>query len=240
MISNKSSIVIPDERQLPNYKVIRGARADGTAMILRVDPKLQMTLNEARKRVVEKKWDYVAIVAGLPGAGKSTLAQTLARYLCPSFDSTYIAFTAEEFIEITNNCPEHSSVVLDESFASLNAKVSMSNDFIKIVNHLQLIRQKHLFIFLCLPNFFDLSKGVAVFRASHLFVAYPTEDGDRGRFLAFDRDAKRKLYIKGSKFMDYNAEKANYFGQFWQNDVVPEMIYEGLKKKHLTILRHEY
>jgi hypothetical protein len=218
--------------ELPKYKVMRGKDRNGKPMFVRVDPKLQRTFNDAIKRN-KKNWDYVCIVAGIPGAGKSQFARVHARYLCPWFDEKYIAFNHEQFIEITNNAPEYSAVILDESFASLNTKMTMSPEFAAIVNHLQLIRKKRLFIFLCLPNFFDLSKGVAIFRASHLFVVYEFDDGERGRFLVFDRDSKRKLYIKGKQYMDYNAEKANYFGRFYNDEIVPEDIYEELKNKNL-------
>jgi adenylate kinase family enzyme len=192
------------------------------------------TLDNVIHRVKNKNWDYVCIIAGLPGSGKSTLARTCAKYCCPWFDLTHVAFTADEFIEITNNCAEYSSVILDESFESLNSRTTMTPDFLKVINHLQIIRQKHLFIFLCLPNYFDLAKNVAIFRASHLFVTYPTEKGDRGRFLAFDRDTKRQLFVKGMKYMDYNCIKANYVGDFWKNEgIIDEEAYEGMKVSHL-------
>lgn len=201
-------------------------------MFIRIDPKLQRTLDKARRRN-KKNWDYVAVVAGIPGSGKSTFVQSVARYCCPWFDESYIAFNHEQFVDITNKAPEYSAVVLDESFQSLNSKLVMSPEFTEIINHLQIIRIKKLYIFLCLPNFFDLTKGVAIFRTSHLFVIYADDEGNRGRFLAFDRDGKRWLYIKGSKFMDYNAQKANFFGQYWDDEVVPRDLYEELKIKHL-------
>ncbi len=189
---------------------------------------------EKVKEVVQKKdFDYVAIIAGLPGAGKSNFAITLAKYFCPWFDHTYIAYTAEQFIELTNNCPKRSSVVLDESFASLNSKVGMSSDYLKVVNHLQLIRQKNLFILLCLPNFFDLNKGIAIYRTSHLFVIYGKKFGDRGSFSAFDRDNKKMLYIKGQKYMNYNCVKPNFRGQFTKQKALPVEIYDKLKLQHL-------
>jgi len=192
------------------------------------------TLDFAIYRVKKKNWDYVSVIAGLPGSGKSTLARVCAKYCCPWFDLDHVAFTADEFVNITNTCAEYSSVILDESFASLNSRTTMTPDFLKVINHLQIIRQKHLFIFLCLPNFFDLAKNVAIFRASHLFVTYPTEEGDRGRFLAFDRDGKRVLFVKGMKFMDYNCVKANFIGDFWLNRrICDEEVYESMKKKHL-------
>ena len=201
---------------------------------LRLDSLQASTLDKAKFRVLKKNWDYVALVVGLPSSGKSTLAISCAKYCCPWFDETYIAFNADEFIELTKNCRENSSVMLDESFASLNSRTTMTEDFIKIVNHLQLIRQKLLFIFLCLPNFFDLAKGIAIFRSSHLFVTYADEEGDRGRFLAFDRDAKRKLYVKGSKYMDYNCVKSNYYAVFFKNEgIVNDKAYLNAKYQHL-------
>lgn len=198
-----------------------------------IDQNLSKNLDNAIIRVKKKNWDYVGIVSGLPGSGKSTLAKTIAKYFDPNFSEKNIAFSDEEFINLTNNVPEHSAVILDESFASLNTKIALSGEFLRIVNHLQLIRQKHLFIILCLPNFFDLSKGIAIFRASHLFVVYD-EQGDRGRFLVFDREAKRKLYVLGSKFMNYSAAKANFHGRFTINSkIVDEKIYEARKRQHL-------
>lgn len=213
--------------------VISAKRNDGTEITFYMDGYLRKALDVAIQRVKKKNWDYLAIVSGLPGAGKSTLAKTIAKYCCPWFDETYIAFTDDAFIDITTSCPEYSAVVLDESFASLNTKISLTPEFLKIINHIQLIRQRHLFIIFCIPNFFDLTKGIAIFRSSHLFVVYDTE-GDRGHFIAFDRDQKKKLYILGSKFIDYHATEANFHGKFALNkDIIDEKIYEDRKKEHL-------
>jgi hypothetical protein len=215
-------------------KIKIGVKENGSPKIMRIDSLIRVELDKVKTRVKKKNWDYVALVAGIPGSGKSTLARTFARYFCKWFDESYIAFTGDEFIDITNNCPEYSSVILDESFASLNSKVSMSEDFVKIINHLQIIRQKHLFIFLCLPNFFDLAKGISIFRSSHLFVTYADAEGNRGHFLVFDRDNKRKLYVRGGKYMDYNAQKANFYAKFWENnDILNLNLYEDMKNRHL-------
>ena len=198
-----------------------------------MDGILKKNFDEVIKRVRTKNWDYVCIVSGLPGSGKSNFAQNCARFLCSWFDHTYIAFSDKDFIRITNECPEYSSVILDESFQSLNTRVSNSTAFLRIINHLQLIRQKHLFIFLCLPNFFDLSKGVAIFRSSHLFYVYATPSGDRGRFCAFSRENKRELYIRGLKFLNYNVVRANFHGRFPLQKCVDNKIYDAMKRKHL-------
>lgn len=168
-------------------------------------------------------------------SGKSTLMRTtIAPYLAETLNNIYIVFTADDFVKTSNECPENSVILVDEGFADWNSRQSTRNTFLKLVNHAQLIRQKHLYILICLPNFFDLSKTIAIFRSSHLFVTYATDRGRRGQFLAFGRDKKRELYIKGSKYMDYNCVRANFVGNFRMNKgLMDDEGYERLKKRHL-------
>ena len=171
---------------------------------------LHQELSEVKKVVNNNDFDYVALFCGLPGMGKSTLAQSVAKFLDPNFTIDNICMTADEFVEKTTTLPKHSAVILDESFASLNSRVATSRDFLRILNHLQIIRQRNLFVMLCLPNFFDLGKPISIYRSQHLFVVYGSEYGKRGDFAAFGRDKKRNLYIKGIKFLNYHAEKPNF------------------------------
>lgn len=174
-------------------------------------------------------------------SGKSTLARTtIAPYLAKTLDNIYIVFDGDEFVRISNECPENSVVLIDEGFADWNSRQSTRNAFLKLVNHAQLIRQKHLYILICLPNFFDLSKTMAIFRSSHLFVTYANDKGHRGQFLAFGRDRKRELYIKGSKYMDYNCVRSNFVGNFRMNKgLMDDEGYEKLKRRHLLMQNSE-
>lgn len=201
-----------------------------------IDENLKKNLDEVKDSVLKKGWDYVAVVSGIVGVGKSTFAQKICKYLDSSFNTKericFKAMGEDGFLERTTKGTLGQAFMLDESFADLNTRMSKGSDFVKIINHLQLIRQRGLFLILCLPNFFDLSKGVAVFRASHLFVVY--HDGfNRGYFCAYGRDEKRKLYVKGSKYMDYNAEKPNFRGRFTKEWVADLKLYEELKYAHL-------
>jgi len=211
-------------------------KEDGTEDTLYFHELLIKNLDDVKNAVIKKGWDYLAIVSGIPGVGKSTLAQQICKYLDPTFNAKErICFTGtgeKGFIERTTNGKLGQAFMLDESFESLNSRVSGSSEFLKIINHLQLIRQKGLFMILCLPNFFDLSKGIAIFRASHLFVVY-SDSFQRGFFAAFGRDEKRRLYVKGNKFVDYNAEKPNFRGDFRQKWVVDKDLYDNLKVQHL-------
>ena len=225
-----TKLEIPEEPK-QKYKVWRGYKND-KPFFVRADPKLQTVFNNALNRN-KRNWDYVAIVAGIPGAGKSTFAMQGARYLDPNFDESKIAFNAEQFIKITNDAEPYSAVVLDESFHDLNSRSKMSYAFMEVVGHLQLLRQKRLYIFLCLPNFFDLSQDIAIFRASHLFYVYEYDNGMRGRFRFYDRNSKTRLYVMGKKFMNYDCVRGIFFGNFYDDEVVDEEKYLKMKEEHL-------
>ena len=189
-------------------------------------------LDRVKKSVLLKGWDYVAIVSGIPGVGKSTFAQSVAKYLDPNFESWQICFTAKEFREKTSVGKKGQAFILDESFADMNSTLSKDPEFIATMNHLQLLRQKNLFIFLILPDFFSLNKTIAVFRASHLFVPYANEY-NRGTVAVFGRDTKRTLYFKGKQFCDYHAAEPNFrtvFQGHWFCDFAD---YENRKNEHL-------
>jgi len=202
-----------------------------------LDANLRKNLDNVKNAVLHKNFDYLSIIAGNCGVGKSTLAQQICKYLDNSFNTKdRICFTGigkEGLIKRTSNAKLGQAFMLDESFASMNTKLSRNYEFMKIVNHLQLIRQKGLFIILCLPNFFDLNKGIAIFRASHLFVVYTRESYNRGYFAAFDRERKKELYVKGIKFLNYHAVKPNFRGRFVKKWVTDFKLYEKLKAEHL-------
>jgi len=197
-----------------------------------LDENLKKNLDEIKDSVLNKGWDYVCVIAGIPGAGKTTFAQQVATYLDPTFDVDRICFTGKDYINKTEEGKLGQAFQLDESFADLNTMMSRNPDFIAIIDHLQTIRKRGEFHILILPDFFTLARGVAVFRTSHLFVVY-ADRFERGRFAAFGRDNKRKLYNKGKPFSDYHAEEPNFRGRFVSKKIIDWEEYERRKDKHL-------
>ena len=198
---------------------------------------LKVNLMEVQKAVLTKNWDYLSIISGYPGTGKSTLAQRICKCLDPTFTTKdRICFTGtgeDGLIERTSVAKKGQAFMLDEGFLDLNTRVTRSPEFSKIVSHLQLIRQKGLFIIVCLPNFFELSKGIAVFRASHLFVVFKDEKWSRGSFAAFSKVKKKKLYVDGNRYMDYDCVKPSWKSSFSGKWIADQPLYEKLKAKHL-------
>lgn len=213
--------------------VTSGKNKDGSPCEFYLDENVKKNLDVIKERVTKRGWDSVILIAGLPGAGKSHFVQFLARYLDSTFEAEDYCFDADQWIEATSNKPKHSSIPIDECFDMLNNKITMSKDYQKMVSHIQLLRQQGHFLFLLLPNFFDLGKAMALYRSSILFVIYTDENGRRGRFACYDRSSKKQLYIKGSKAMDYGCVQPNFRGRFQKAPIIDWDLYEANKKAHL-------
>lgn len=198
---------------------------------LYIDENLKKNLDNVKDSVYNKKWDYFVVIAGIPRVGKSTFAQQIASYLDPTFNIDRFCFTAREYIEKSSKLTKGQAIILDESFADLNTNLSRSPEFVALINHMQVIGQNNLFHILVLPDFFSLAKNVALFRASHLFVIYAV-DYNRGRFAAFGRENKSKLYEDGKRYTNYQAVEPNFRGRFVSKWLVDEEEYNKRKKKH--------
>ena len=216
--------------------VVRGKSSDGeTPTVYSIDDNLVKNLEQAIKRN-KRGWDYVAIVTGLPGVGKSTFTRYMARFVDEKFSNGNVYLDAEEMIDKASKDELYRSQVLDESFRDLGTSAVKSKGFFELVNWLQLSRQKRGFIFLILPDFFSLSKNLAIFRSSHLFVVYEDDNGERA-FAAFDRERKKQLYILGRQFLNYNAVEPSFRGRFpmecQKGDIVNIDEYDKKKLQHL-------
>lgn len=190
-------------------------------------------LRRTKLAVAKEDWDYMAIVGGIPGVGKSTFAQAIAKFLDPNFEQDQICFTAKEFVKKTENGKKGQAFILDESFADMNSSLYKDPEFVALLNHIQAVRQKNLYLLVVLPDFFTLIKNVAVFRASHLFVPY-TKDYSRGDVAVFDRESKRQLYFKGKKECDYKAVHPNFYTDFQMHWFCDKKEYDKRKLEHLS------
>lgn len=205
---------------------------EGKKKLLYVADLIAQNLVRTKKAVAKEDWDYMAIVGGIPGVGKSTFAQGIAKFLDPNFEQDQICFTAKEFIHRTENGKKGQAFVLDESFADMNSSLYKDPEFVALLNHIQAVRQKNLYLLIVLPDFFTLIKNVAVFRASHLFVPY-TKDYSRGDVAVFDRETKRQLYFKGKKECDYKAIHPNFYTDFQMHWFCDKVEYDKRKLNHL-------
>jgi len=163
-----------------------------------------------RTEVLKKDRDKVIAIDGREGSGKSVLAQQLAAELDPDFNVDKIAFNSQEFMSMIKS-PERKKgdcIILDEAFLAANSRSSMSLINRAMVGLATEMRQLNLFVIIVLPSFFDLDKYFALWRTDTLLHVYFDKDGKRGRYIAFNHDKKKMLYLKGKKFYNYGVVRS--------------------------------
>lgn len=184
---------------------------------------------EEIKKLLDKDRDVVCIVDGGVGDGKSTIAQIVAMVVDPTFNASRMYFEGEEAKQGIVNSEQKKSHIIDETFAMLNIRRAMSNLNITLTSVFSEIRQKNLFIVMCLPSIFDLDRNLAIHRSMFLIHTY-SRNGERGYFRFYGRRAKAKLFASqyAKKTYQYLA-RPTFWGRFGKGYVVDEVAYRQRK-----------
>lgn len=199
-----------------------------------IDGFLKSQLDNVKKRINQKDEDRFFIVDGREGRGKSVLVMQLASYCDPTFTLERVVFTADDFKEAIINAKKGQAVVFDEAFRGLSSKTSLSAVNKLLVQLMMECRQKNLIVFIVMPTFFLLERYVALFRATGLFHVYNSKNGQRGFWIYFNWQSKKKLYMNGKKkFWTYEYPKSDFKGKFTNTYVLDEEEYRKRKKKAL-------
>jgi len=128
--------------------------------------------------------DFLIILSGKEGAGKSTFARQLA-WFCYYFlkkhkgeayfdteSSKNIHFSAEGYV---NSCLENKKFtinILDEARSVINRKRSTSKESVQFTNYLSEARDQNLVHIICLPSWLDLDRYVVQHRARAIIKIY--------------------------------------------------------------------
>lgn len=201
-----------------------------------VAPIVARELDKVKKRVLKKDRDWVCVIDGEEGVGKSVLAQQIAKYLDPNFTIDDIVFNSDEFLKKIKDpkTKKGKAIVLDEAFSAASSRSSLSEVNRAMIGVATEMRQKNLFIILCIPSFFDLDRYFALWRCRALFHIYFSEEDDR-RYIIFSKDQKKMLYLTGKKTYSYNKPRSNFppfsFSNFY---TVDEEEYRIKKSKAFT------
>lgn len=178
------------------------------------------------KEAVKYDWDFIIVVDGTEGGGKSTLAIQCACYLDPTFEMKRIVFSPEDFEETVIKAEKYQAVIYDEAVTGLYSRESMQFVNVALTKLLAQIRQKNLFIFVVIPTFFDLDKYVAMWRSRALLHVF-TDGFTRGRFRFYSAGKKKSLYANGKQFYNYKHPLPDFYGRYPKFNP----FYEEYKKK---------
>lgn len=196
-----------------------------------MDGRLNAKLDEYR-RLIRQDRDYVYIVDGKEGSGKSVFSMQIAKKLDPDFTVDNIVWSIEDFKNKIMTLPKYSAVMFDEAFRGFSSRATLSTINKKLIQLLMECRQRNLHIIMVLPSFFELERYPALHRSEILAHVYE-KNGQRGYFCLFGNEQKKNLYILGKKFMSYSKPRAKFIGRFTNNYVVPEEDYR--KKKEFSL-----
>ena len=175
-----------------------------------IDPIMRKELDRISDAVRKRDRDFVMVIDGEEGSGKSVLAMQLAKELDPSFTIENVVFNSDQFLERVRNVKRFSCVLLDEAYSAANSRATLTEVNRSMVGVATEMRQQNLFVLIVLPTFFDLDKYFALWRCRCLIHVYFRKDGSRGSYLIFPRNKKKLLYLNGKKTYNYSKPKSPY------------------------------
>jgi len=204
-----------------------------------MDDRLKKNFDEKTIPSLQKKdKDCVLVIDGAEGAGKSTLAFQIGRYVDPSLDLSRVTFNPIDFRKAIFKAKKGQCIIYDEAFTGLSSRASLSGINRALVSLMMQMRQKNLFVIVILPTFFLLDKYVAIWRARALIHVYESS-GRRGYFRLYNRKLKKYLYLAGKVTYSYKHKKVftrfrgRFYGVFALGDEEYEEKYKIRKSKAL-------
>lgn len=146
--------------------------------------------------------DHFCVIAGREGDGKSTLGIQLCSYIDPYFNPSRICFTPLEFIWALKKAEKGQAILIDEGGMTLFSREAMSLTNRMFTKSFMIMRQKNLFVCICIPNFFLLDTYIRNHRVNTLIKIL-----ERGKYQAYTGFGITKVSKDGSKYMNISGIK---------------------------------
>ena len=214
--------------------VVLNAELNEKKITFYMDDKLHRQIQRKVKPKIERKDnDWVWVVDGAEGCGKSVFSMQIAKVLDPDFDLSQVCMSPTEFTQAVIKARKGQCVIFDEAFTGLSSRASLTEINKMLVGLMMEMRQKNLFVIIVMPTFFMLDKYVALFRARGLFHLY-FKDGRRGRWIYFNNRKKKLLYLLGKKLFSYSKPKSSFRGRFYDQYIIDEEGYRAKKREALV------
>jgi len=190
---------------------------------------------------ITKDFDFVILISGsgMTRVGKSLIGMQIGYYLnskvnelnkrANTFTTDNYSFRGEELIRMGKEATPFSVLVYDEAGSDLMARKTMHGTTQALLDFFRECGQQNLFLICILPDFFDLPKGIALTRSVCLIDVQFAEKFNRGNFKFYGRKAKKMLFLKGKKFLDYDAHRPDFHGAFTNFYTIDESKYRQMK-----------
>lgn len=134
-----------------------------------LDDKICKALDVAKDRVKDRDKDFVCLVEGGEGNGKSSLGLEMARYMDPAFDvDEQVCMDHEQVIRTADKLQPYQAIVFDEGIEALLSRNHGKSKNKTMIEWFREVRAKNLFIFICMPEFKEIEKPIRDDRAHAL------------------------------------------------------------------------
>jgi len=206
-----------------------------------MDGYLKENLDILVKSIVND-FDFIILISGggMTRIGKSLIGQQIGFYLNYMMEKKHgikniydadnnFVFRGDQLISRGKEAPKYIVLNFDEAGSDLMARKTMHATTQAVLDYLRECGQKNQFLICILPDFFDLPKGVAITRSVCLIDVDFVEKFNRGKFKFYGRKAKKMLYLKGKKFLDYDAYRPDFHGAFTNFYTIDEQKYRQMK-----------
>jgi len=152
-------------------------------------PIIRSNLDCIKNEYLTDDLDFVLVVSGKEGMGKSTLAWLICKYVDSSFNANRIAYDSQEFKKLLNESKPGQAILLDEGEWLLYSRESMTRQNIDITKILAAIRLKNILMVICIPSFLKIDSYVRSHRAKALAIV-PC----RGRLQGYNENQLEHTY----------------------------------------------
>lgn len=170
-------------------------------------------LDRVKKLIAEKDRDFLMVICGDEGSGKSLLASEICYYVDRTFDESRMCLTPQAFIDAINKCSKGQAICFDEAYTGLSSTGTMSSINKVLREYLMEMRKKNLFVVLCIPSFFYLDRYCALHRARALFRTYFIH-GKPGAYMCYNRKKMKLLYLYGKRKLSYKYPRVSIKNRF--------------------------
>jgi len=180
------------------------------------------------KEKLRKDMDWLHLVVGYEGVGKSCLGIQICQDVDSDFDVSRIVFSPMEFMEAVHRAKPYQAILCDEGVELLFTRKAMHREQVDIIKTLTQIRAKNLFICICIPDLFLIDSYIRGHRIKSM-----TRIVRRGVFAFFSKKRTGQIY-RDPEMRTVKYPQPNFYERF--KDLNGSKIWDAyLHKKGLFV-----
>ncbi len=205
-----------------------------------IDKKMISLLDSVKNYISKRDKDYVMLMDGYEGSGKTTFAIQCGKYVDPTLNLDRVCMAPDEFKSAIIGAKKGQCVIYDEAVTGLTAGASITRVGRILKSMMMQMRQKNLFVIVILPVIFEFNKYAVLSRARFFFHIYESK-GRMGFYVGFNKKYTRMTYLQGKKTHSYKIRSrfnGRFYGKFALGDS-QEPIYRKKKEDALDAIGDE-